>query len=115
VFGLKPTRARNPLGPDFGDLISGLVCEHAVSRSVGDSAALLDATSGPDVGDPYWAPPPERPFADEVQADPGKLKIAFSKDSMMDVAVHADCIQAVEDTAALLNDLGMRSLKPPPT
>ena len=50
VFGMKPTRARNPLGPNFGDLISGMVCEHAVTRSVRDSAALLDATAGPDVG-----------------------------------------------------------------
>jgi len=73
VFGMKPTRARNPLGPDFGDIISGMVCEHAVTRSVRDSAALLDATAGPDVGDPYWgAPPPARPFADEVNAEPGR-------------------------------------------
>jgi amidase len=66
LFGLKPTRARNPLGPDFGDIFSGLVAEHAVTRSVRDSAALLDATAGPDVGDPYWAPPPARPFIQEV-------------------------------------------------
>jgi amidase len=66
LFGLKPTRARNPLGPDFGDIFSGLVADHAVTRSVRDSAALLDATSGPDLGDPYWAPPPERPFLQEV-------------------------------------------------
>ena len=58
VFGLKPTRGRNPLGPHFGDMLSGLVAEHALTRSVRDSAALLDATAGPSVGDPYWAPPP---------------------------------------------------------
>src|SRR5689334_8434338 len=57
VFGLKPTRARNPLGPHFGDLFSGLVAEHAVTRSVRDSAALLDTTAGYDPGDPYYAPP----------------------------------------------------------
>src|SRR5207249_12151552 len=61
VFGLKPTRARNPLGPDVGDLLSGLVCEHALTLSVRDSAALLDATAGPDAGDPYWAPAAARP------------------------------------------------------
>src|SRR5262249_3437806 len=65
VFGLKPTRARNPLGPDVGDIMNGLVAEHAVTRSVRDSAALLDVTAGPDVGDPYWAPPPARPFRQE--------------------------------------------------
>ena len=63
VFGLKPTRARNPLGPDVGDLMGGLVVEHAVTRTVRDSAALLDATSGPDAGDPYWAPPPRVRFS----------------------------------------------------
>jgi amidase len=62
VFGLKPTRARNPLGPDAGDVLNGHAVEHALTRSVRDSAALLDATAGPDIGDPYWAPPPARPF-----------------------------------------------------
>ena len=66
LFGLKPTRARNPLGPDFGEGWGGLVAEHAVTRSVRDSAALLDATAGPDIGDPYWAPPMARPFSKEV-------------------------------------------------
>jgi amidase len=106
VFGLKPTRARNPLGPDFGDVISGLVAEHALTRSVRDSAALLDATAGPDVGDPYWAPPPQRPFLQEVGADPGRLKIAFTTQAGTDVAVHADCVQAVEDAAKLCAELG---------
>jgi amidase len=106
VFGLKPTRARNPLGPDFGDVISGLVVEHAVTRSVRDSAALLDATAGPDVGDPYWAPPPGRPFLAEVGANPGKLKIGFATRAATDVKVHADCVRAVEETAKLCADLG---------
>ena len=61
LFGLKPTRARNPLGPQYGDVVSGWACEHVVTRSVRDSAAILDATSGPAPGDPYWAPPPARP------------------------------------------------------
>jgi len=106
LFGLKPTRARNPLGPDFGDLISGLAIDHAVTRSVRDSAALLDATAGPDVGDPYWAPPPARPFLKEVGADPGRLLIAFTTTTPTGVKVHADCISAVEDTVALCEDLG---------
>ncbi len=106
LFGLKPTRGRNPLGPDFGDLMSGLVAEHALTRSVRDSAALLDATAGPDVGDPYWAPPPARPYFQEMSADPGRLKIAFSIRTAADVAVHADCVQAVEETARLCAELG---------
>ena len=106
LFGLKPTRARNPLGPGFGDLMSGLVVEHAVSRTVRDSAALLDATAGPDVGDPYWAPPPERPFLQEVGAAPGRLRIAFTTTAATDVPVHADCVKAVRDVAALCADLG---------
>ena len=106
VFGLKPTRARNPLGPDFGDVVSGLVVEHAITRSVRDSAALLDATAGPDVGDPYWAPPPERSFLKEVGADPGKLKIAFTTRAATAAKVHDDCVHAVEAAAALCADFG---------
>jgi len=107
VFGLKPTRARNPLGPDVGDLVSGLVCEHVLTRSVRDSAAALDATSGPDVGDPYWAPPPARPFLEEVGAPPGKLRIGFARSSQAG-SVHPECVRAVEEAAALCADLGHR-------
>jgi amidase len=106
LFGLKPTRARNPLGPDFGDLFNGLVIDHALTRSVRDSAALLDATAGPDVGDPYWAPPPAHPFLQEVGTDPGRLRIAFTTTTPRGVKVHADCIRAVEDAATLCADLG---------
>src|SRR5499427_10818484 len=66
LFGLKPTRGRNTLGPASGDALNGLTCEHALTRSVRDSAALLDATAGPSDGDPYWAPAPARPFLEEV-------------------------------------------------
>jgi amidase len=106
LFGLKPTRARNPLGPDFGDVMSGLVVEHALTRSVRDSAALLDATAGPDVGDPYCAPPPARPFLHEVGADPGRLRIAFTVGALTGTPVHPDCVAAVRDAAALCAGLG---------
>ena len=111
LFGLKPTRGRNPLAPDYGDIFSGLVAEHAVTRSVRDSAALLDATSGPDLGDPYWAPPPERPFLREVGADPGRLRIAFTTQAATDVQVHPDCVAAVRDAAALCADLGHEAVE----
>jgi amidase len=106
VFGLKPTRARNPLGPDFGDMFTGLVSEHAVTRSVRDSAALLDITSGLDLGDPYCAPAPSRPFLQEVGADPGRLRIGFTTASNSGAPVHEDCVKAVLDAAKLCADLG---------
>jgi amidase len=104
-LGLKPTRGRNPLGPDFGDVFSGLVIDHALTRSVRDSAALLDAIAGPDVGDPYWAPPPARPFLQEVGADPGQLRIAFTTEAPT-IKVHPDCTSAVLDAAKLCTQLG---------
>jgi amidase len=106
LFGLKPTRARLPLGPEYGDVFSGLAVEHALTRSVRDSAVLLDATAGPDLGDPYWAPPPARPFADEVGTDPGRLRIAFTARTPGNEPVHPDCVAAVHDAAALCAGLG---------
>jgi amidase len=106
LFGLKPTRARNPLGPSFGDLFSGLIVEHALTRSVRDSAALLDATSGPAPGDPYYAPPVTRPFREEVGADPGRLRIGFTTIPPTGSPVEPDCIAAVDDAAKLCADLG---------
>lgn len=106
VFGLKPTRARTPAGPDHAELWGGLAVQHALTRSVRDSAALLDATAGPDIGDPYWAPPPARPFIKEVGADPGRLRIAFTTVAPTGVPVHADCVMAVREAAALCADLG---------
>ena len=106
VFGLKPTRGRTSLGPDFGDLIGGFVEEHALTRTVRDSAALLDANAGPSIGDPYWAPKPARPFLEEVGADPGRLRIAFTTKAATDVAVQPDCVAAVNDAAKLCSDMG---------
>ncbi len=106
VFGLKPTRARNPLGPEFGDVLGGLVVEHAVTLSVRDSAAILDATAGPDLGDPYVAPPPERPYREEVGRDPGRLRLAFSTRSPTGSRVHPECAAAVLDAARLCERLG---------
>lgn len=106
LFGLKPTRARTPMGPDFGEGWSGASVGHAVTRSVRDSAALLDATAGPDIGDPYWAPPPERPFLAEVGAHPGPLKIAFSTTAWNGQDVAPECAAAVMDAATLCESLG---------
>jgi amidase len=78
VFGLKPTRARNPLGPERGEGWSGFSCGHVLSISVRDSAVMLDAVHGPEPSSPYVAPSPQRPFAEEVGRDPGRLRIAFT-------------------------------------
>ena len=106
VFGFKPTRARVPLSPTCGDVMSGLVVEHAVTQSVRDSARLLDAIAGPDLGDPYWAPPLRRVLAEETGTDPGRLHIAFTAAAPTGVAVHPDCVAAVQDAAALCAELG---------
>jgi amidase/6-aminohexanoate-cyclic-dimer hydrolase len=108
LFGLKPTRARNPLGPDAGEGWGGASVGHAVTWSVRDSAALLDATSGPDVGDPYWAPPPARPFLDEVGRDPGRLRVALTTSAFNGHPVHAECASAARAAAKLCESLGHR-------
>jgi amidase len=106
VFGLKPSRARNPLGPDRGEGWGGLSCGHVLSISVRDSAAMLDAVHGPEPSSPYVALPPERPFAQEVGRDPGKLRIAFTDKSPYGDAIDPEIAGAVRDIAALLEDLG---------
>jgi amidase len=106
LFGLKPTRGRNPLGPAYGDLFSGLVAEHAVTRSVRDSAALLDATAGPAPGDPYHPPTQGDRYQHEVSRPPGRLRIAFALRAANGAPVHPDCVAAVEDAARLAEGLG---------
>lgn len=109
LVGLKPTRGRITMGPELGEAWAGLVARLAVTRSVRDAAALLDAVAGPGVGDPYWAPPPARPYADEVGADAGRLRIgwvaqppdgSFVTDPQVEAATRA--------TASLLESLGHR-------
>lgn len=107
LFGLKPSRGRVTLGPRFGELWNGAVATHAVTRSVRDSAALLDTIAGPLAGDPYGIVPPERPFREEVGREPGKLRIAFSTQSLMPSQVTDPvCVQAVQETVKLLEHLG---------
>lgn len=106
LFGLKPTRARNPVGPSYGDIFGGIVAEHAVTISVRDSAAILDATAGPSPGDPYPCAPPARPFLAEVGAEPGRLRIAVSSRTFNGREVDPRCRAAVEETARLCERLG---------
>jgi amidase len=107
LVGLKPSRGRNSLGPEFGEVWHGLVAEHVLTRSMRDSAAVLDASAGPAVGDPYFAPPPARPFAAEIGANPGRMRVGVMTRAPAElVPVHADCTAAVTEAAKLLVSLG---------
>src|SRR6267142_2598660 len=106
VFGLKPTRARNPLGPDRGEGWAGFSCGHVLSISVRDSAAMLDAIHGPEPSSLYVAPPPERPFAHEVGRDPGRMRIAFTDKSPYGDTIDPEIAAAVREVASLLAGLG---------
>src|SRR3981189_2755296 len=106
VFGLKPTRARNPIGPDRGEGWAGFSCGHVLSISVRDSAVMLDAIHGAEPSSPYVAPAPERPFAQAVGRDPGRLRIAFTDKSPYGDAIDPEIAAAVRDVAKLLAGLG---------
>jgi len=106
LFGLKPSRGRVSSGPDAGELWDGCVAPLAVSRSVRDSAALLDSLSGPAPGDPFIIAPPERPYVAEIGAAVGKLRVGFSTDSPIGGRMDPDHKAAVLATAKLLESLG---------
>ncbi len=106
LFGLKPTRGRTPMGPFTGEAWHGAAIGHAVTRSVRDSARLLDAIAGPDLGAPYSIAPPDRPFADALQRPPGRLRIAFSAAAPNGSPVDPECRRAVAEAARLCEDLG---------
>jgi amidase len=105
LVGLKPSRGRVSLGPDRGEFWNGFVISHVVTRSVRDSAAILDAVSGPMPGDPYLAPPPARAFRDEVGAEPGRLRIGLVT-SVPGGSLHADCAEAARRAGKLLESAG---------
>ena len=106
LFGLKPTRGRTPTGPSRGQVWRGATVEHILSRSVRDSAIMLDMTHGADSGAPYEITLPENPFAEEVRHDPGRLRIAWTTNPILGSEVHPDCINAVEEAVGLLEELG---------
>lgn len=106
LFGLKPTRGRTPAGPFETELWNGFAIEHVLTRSVRDSAAMLDATSGPFLGDTHYLPKPSTSFAGELGKDPGKLRVALGTEPLLPSRVHPDCVTAAEDTAELMRELG---------
>ncbi|HVP84875.1 MAG TPA: amidase [Rhizomicrobium sp.] len=105
IFGMKPSRGRVSMSP-AGEGWGSLSVQHAVTRSVRDSAALLDAVCQPVVGDPYWAPPPERPYLEEVGRDPGRLRIGFTTAALTWGALDAPNLRGVRETARLCESLG---------
>jgi amidase len=106
LVGLKPTRGRNTMAPYAGEGLGGCSAEHAVSLSVRDSAALLDATAGAGPGDPYAAPPPARPFLHEAGAAPGRLRIAWTAAAPNGASVEAEPLRVLRETVGLCADLG---------
>jgi amidase len=106
LVGLKPTRGRNTFAPFVGEGLGGCSTEHAVSLTVRDSAALLDATCGPGAGDPYFAPPPARPYFEEAGTNPGKLRIAWTCAAPNGAAIDQECLQLLEQTVQDCTDLG---------
>jgi amidase len=106
LFGLRPSRGRVPLGPRMGEAWEGASSDLVVSRSVRDSAAMLDALQGADLGAPFEIRPPERPYLEETRHQPGRLRIAFTTRSPIGTPVHPECARAVRETAQLLERLG---------
>ena len=106
LVGLKPSRARVPMGPHVGEGWGGMSTAHVVSRSLRDTAALLDATHGPDLGTPYFAPEPERAYLDECSRAPGRLRIAVQTTAFNGVDTHPECAAAARDAARLCESLG---------
>lgn len=106
LFGLRPSRGRVPPGPHHGEFWEGASSEHVLTRSVRDSARMLDALAGADAGAPFVIAPPQRPYAEEVGREPGRLRIGFSQRSPIGGPVDPAQLQAVGDAVKLLRSLG---------
>ena len=106
IVGLKPTRGRNTFAPYTGEGLGGCSTEHALTLTVRDTAALLDATAGAGPGDPYVAPPPPRPYLDETRGAPRPLHIAYTTAAPNDAPVDAEYLKALAETVMLCKDLG---------
>jgi amidase len=106
VFGLKPTRGRVPYSPSSGNAIVGLGQQHALTRSVRDSAAFLDIIGGYCVGEPYSAPPKTRPFLEEINVEPERLRMALLTESIIGGGFHPDVEKVVRESAELCSELG---------
>ncbi|MFO7527415.1 MAG: amidase family protein [Marinobacter sp.] len=106
LFGLKPSRGRVSSGPFLGETWTGASIDHVVSRTVRDSAAMLDVLAGPAQGDPFVIAPPAAPYAELMQKAPGRLRIGVFTSSPYDTEVAPECVAAVEETARTLERMG---------
>jgi amidase len=106
VFGLKPSRGRISAGPFAGEAWTGASMDHVVTRTVRDSAAMLDVLAGPATGDPFRIPQPSAPYGELMQQTPRPLRIGIFTSSPYDTEVARECVEAVEDTARVLENLG---------
>jgi amidase len=115
LVGLVPSLGRTPVGPDRTDVWQGLIRESILTRSIRDTAALLDILQGPDPGARYYPPPPERPYLKEVERDPGRLRIAFTSTPFMGKKVDPEAERGLKKTVELLEDLGHDLVEATPT
>src|SRR4051794_25947545 len=104
LVGLKPSRGRVSRGPDLGD--SFLACDGVLTRTVAETAQLLDVLAGYEVGDATWAPRPTEPYATSVRRDPGRLRVAMTADNPLDVDVDPECVRGMHVAGELLSSLG---------
>jgi amidase/6-aminohexanoate-cyclic-dimer hydrolase len=116
LVGFKPTRARLPDGPASGEGWAGMAIDGSLTRSLRDTAVMLDATQGADLGAPYWAPPLAGSFVQAMDREPGRLRVRFATTTFSGGKLHPECVAAVENTARLLADLGhdVAEFTPPP-
>ncbi|HEY7687202.1 MAG TPA: amidase family protein [Dongiaceae bacterium] len=115
LFGLKGTRGRLPDGPASGEGWGGMSIDGFLSRSVRDTAAIMDACQGADVGAPYWAPPVVRPYMEEIKTPPRRLRIAVCRTHYNGTAIHPECAAAVDAAAKLCADLGHEMVEDKPS
>ena len=106
LFGLKPSRGRTPWGPQMSEAMHGAAIQHVLTKTVRDSAAMLDATHGEDHSSLFKIQAPQQPYLEAIQHPPKKLRIAFNTRSTIGTRVSQDAIQAIEQTARLLEALG---------
>lgn len=106
LVGLKPSRGRISKAPDIGEATAGLSTDGVITKTVADTALMLDILEGYEPGDPYWLDSPSQPFAESAESGPERLKIAITTSPPIDVEVHSEHSAAVEKTGELLDSLG---------
>ncbi|MET7550939.1 amidase family protein [Streptomyces sp. NPDC005500] len=114
LVGLKPTRGRTSLGPDLDEFLFGMHCDFALTRTVRDAAQLLDAVHGPGIGDKYTAPPPLRPYVEELRTDPAALRVAITTQAWSGTPVDGEVAAAAVATGRMLEHMGHTVLEASP-